>query len=229
MTDSRDAANGNRFCQVVDLDTLDYPKSLEKQRHFVEQRKKETTTDTLLLVEHPHVITLGRGGQPAHLLATRQLLDQKGVAFFDADRGGGITYHGPGQLVAYPILDLGCWHKDIHRYLRALEESLLRLLAEYGIPGHAVPGAAGVWVNSEKIAAIGVRTSQWVTSHGLALNVNTNLDYFSLIVPCGLANRAVTSMSKLLGRPLSMAEIKQRFCHHFGEVFDFRMHWCSQE
>jgi lipoyl(octanoyl) transferase len=215
-----------RFCQIMDLGLLDYTQSLDRQRQLVEKRKQNSISDCLLLVEHPHVITLGRAGKLAHLLADEDLLRQRGVEFLNTDRGGDITYHGPGQLVAYPIMDLTKWHKDVHLFLRALEETIIHLLAEYGISSQRVAGATGVWVGDEKIAAIGVRTSQWVTSHGLALNVNTNLDYFSLIVPCGLTNKGITSMKKLLGQAIPMREVKERFCRHFGAVFDFSMRRC---
>jgi lipoyl(octanoyl) transferase len=211
-------------CRILDLGIVNYAQGLAIQREMVENHKGNDVSDSLLLVEHPHVITLGRSGKLAHLLASAETLRQQGVDYYETDRGGDITYHGPGQLVAYPIMDLKCWHRDIHLFMRTLEECVIQLLAGYGIQSQRIPGATGVWVGHEKIAALGVRTSQWITSHGLALNVNTDLSFFSFIIPCGLAKRGVTSLAKLLGRDLAMAEVKERFCDHFGRIFERTMH-----
>ena len=215
-----DATEQVQDCLVWDLGRCEYLASLELQRKVVQKRKSNEVPDCLLLVEHPHTITLGRGGKAEHLLAAASELESRSVTYYETDRGGDITYHGPGQLVAYPILDLKKLRRDINWYLRNLEECIIETLLDFGIQSKRVAGATGVWVGDEKIAAIGVRTSQWVTSHGLALNVNTELDYFDLIVPCGLRSRGVTSLAMLLGsRAPGLREVKPRFILHFGQVF----------
>jgi lipoyl(octanoyl) transferase len=167
---------------------------------------------------------LGRRGKLANLLVDETALQKRGVDFHVTDRGGDITYHGPGQLVAYPIMDLKYWHKDIHLFLRTLEECVIKVLSDYGIPAGRIPGATGAWVNQEKIAALGVRTSHWITSHGLALNVNTELNFFDLIIPCGIRDKGVTSLQRLLGAPQEMALVKARLAGHFGVLFN-RVPW----
>jgi lipoyl(octanoyl) transferase len=207
-------------CLVWDLGACEYLPSLELQRKVVQKRKSSEIPDSLLFVEYPHTITLGRGGNTEHLLAAASELKSRSVGYWETDRGGDITYHGPGQMIAYPILDLKGLRRDIDWYLRCLEECIMETLVDFGIQGDRVAGATGVWVGDEKIAAIGVRTSQWVTSHGVALNVHTDLDYFDLIVPCGLRSRGVTSLSKILGsRAPGLHEVKSRFTNHFGGIF----------
>lgn len=207
-------------CLVWDLGACEYVASLELQRKVVQKRKSREVPDCLLFVEYPHTITLGRGGNAEHLLAAASELKSRSVGYWETDRGGDITYHGPGQMIAYPILDLKGLRRDIDWYLRTLEECIIETLVDFGVQGDRVAGATGVWVGDEKIAAIGVRTSQWVTSHGVALNVHTDLDYFDLIVPCGLRSRGVTSLSKLLGsRTPGLCEVKSRFTDHFGRIF----------
>ncbi|MBM3802663.1 MAG: lipoyl(octanoyl) transferase LipB [Acidimicrobiia bacterium] len=207
-------------CLVWDLGWQDYASSLELQRKLVGRRKRHEIGDCLLFVEYPHVITLGRGGKAEHLLAGAAELECKSVGFYDADRGGDITYHGPGQMISYPILDLKGLRRDIGWYLRGLEQSIIDTLVDFGLQSRRVAGATGVWVGDDKIAAIGVRTSQWVTSHGIALNVSTDLAYFDLIVPCGLQSRGVTSLARLLGsRTPPLQEVKSRFTLQFGRVF----------
>jgi lipoyl(octanoyl) transferase len=200
-----------------------YAEALALQRSLVDERRAGVIGDTLLLVEHPHVITLGvRGdGGRAHLLATPEVLASRGIELHETGRGGDITYHGPGQLVGYPILDLKPDRCDVHRYVRDLEEVLIRTVSDYGIEAGRIAGLTGVWVGDEKLAAIGVRIARWITSHGFALNVGTNLDYFELIVPCGIADRGVTSLSRLLDRPIDMAEVAERAAEHFANIFDF--------
>ena len=207
-------------CLVWDLGVCEYLPSLELQRKVVQRRKRSEVPDCLLFVEYPHTITLGRGGKAEHLLAAASELKSRSVGYWETDRGGDITYHGPGQMVAYPILDLKGLHRDIDWYLRSLEECIIETLLDFSIQGNRVSGATGVWVGDEKIAAIGVRTSQWVTSHGIALNVHTDLDYFNLIVPCGLRSCGVTSLSKLLGsKAPELGEVRSRFTDHFGRIF----------
>jgi lipoyl(octanoyl) transferase len=207
-------------CLVSDLGPCEYLPSLELQRKVVQKRKTGEVPDCLVFVEYPHTITLGRGGKAEHLLAAASELKSRSVSYCETDRGGDITYHGPGQMIAYPILDLKGLRRDIDWYLRSLEECIIQTLVDFGIQSERVSGATGVWVGGEKIAAIGVRTSQWVTSHGIALNVHTDLDYFDLIVPCGLRSRGVTSLSKILGsRAPGLREVKSRFILHFGRIF----------
>jgi lipoyl(octanoyl) transferase len=205
---------------------------LRLQESLVERRRAGRIPDQLLLLEHPHVITLGRNGRDEHVRADRQRLAALGVEFFATGRGGDATYHGPGQLVAYPIMDLAPDRCDLHRYVRDLERVMLGVLADYGVAGHVVPGRTGVWVErpgspAAKVGAIGVRVARWITSHGVALNVTTDLRYFELIVPCGLAGSAVTSLAELCPArgqrgPRAVAE---RFAHHFGIIFGRRVQW----
>jgi len=200
---------------------MPYADALALQKQLVEERRDGRIGDVLLLVEHPHVLTLGvRGdGGRSHILATPEVLDSRGVDVHETGRGGDITYHGPGQIVGYPIIDLKPDRCDVHRYVRDLEEVLIRVAADYGLTGERVAGLTGVWVGGEKVAAIGVRIARWITSHGFALNVTTDLDYFNLIVPCGIADRGVTSLSKLIGRPIDRREAEDRVIQRFSEVF----------
>jgi lipoyl(octanoyl) transferase len=215
-------------CEVHSLGVVSYVDGVERQRELLQQRQRDETSDQLLLLQHPHVITKGRNANDAHILAGEALLRRRGVEVHEADRGGDVTYHGPGQLVAYPIIDLRPDRCDLHRYVRDLERVLLAILEEYGIQGHTASGRTGVWVkrpagSEAKIAAIGVRVARWVTSHGIALNVAPDLDYFRMIVPCGLKQRDVTSLQEILGRQPDMAEVGRMFVKHFGRVFERRM------
>jgi lipoyl(octanoyl) transferase len=176
--------------------------------------------DVLLFVEHPHVYTLGKSGDDAHLLRSNAELLKLNAEYVEIDRGGDITYHGPGQIVGYPIIDLDRHFTDIHKYLRYLEEVIIRTCAEYDIEAGRIEGLTGVWVDEAKICAMGIKCSRWVTMHGFALNVNTQLDYFGHIVPCGISDKQVTSLEKLLGRKVDMQEVRDHIIHHFSEVFD---------
>jgi lipoyl(octanoyl) transferase len=200
-----------------------YADALILQRTLVEHRRAGRIPDTLLLLEHPDVLTLGvRGdGGRGHILATPEALASEGIDVYEAGRGGDVTYHGPGQIVGYPIIDLNPDRRDVHRYVRDLEAVLIQTAADYGIDAARVAGLTGVWVGNDKLAAIGVRIARWITSHGFALNVTTKLDNFDLIVPCGIADRGVTSLERLLGRPLDMAEVENRIIEHFSKVFQF--------
>ena len=204
------------------LGQVPYTEALALQRSLVEERKAGRIGDTLLLLEHPHVLTLGvRGdGGRSHILASDEALASRGIEVQETGRGGDITYHGPGQLVGYPIVDLNPDRRDVHRYVRDLETVLIRTAWDYGIEAGRVDGLTGVWVGNEKLAAIGVRIARWITSHGFALNVSTDLDQFSLIVPCGISDRGVTSLARLLGRPVDMAEVEFRIIEHFANVFN---------
>ena len=210
---------------VKRLGQIDYQAGLDLQAALVEERRAGRIGDTLLLLEHPPVITLGvktRHGSK-HIIASEEELARQGVTVHETGRGGDVTYHGPGQLVGYPIFDLKPDRCDVHRYVRDLEEALILALREFGIEGRRVKGLSGVWVGDEgkerKIAAIGVRISRWITSHGFALNVATDLRHFQLIVPCGIADRSVTSMEGELGRSVAMAEIEEAAVRGFESVF----------
>jgi lipoyl(octanoyl) transferase len=212
----------SRILDVRRLGIVDYEEALELQRQLVEARRTNAVPDTLLLLEHPPVVTLGvhRGGGRHHILATPQRLADLGVQVHETGRGGDVTYHGPGQIVGYPIVDLRPDRCDVHRYVRDLEEVLIRSARDFGIDAGRIAGLTGVWAGAEKLAAIGVRISRWITSHGFAFNVATNLDHFRLIVPCGISDRGVTSLQRLLAEPPSIAEVQAAMVGHFAEVFD---------
>jgi lipoyl(octanoyl) transferase len=210
---------------VQRLGRLEYERGLELQRALVEQRKRGEIPDQLLLLEHPHVITLGVKARDdrSHILESPESLAAQGVEVFETGRGGDVTYHGPGQLVGYPIIDLKPDRCDVHRYVRDLEEVLIHAVAEFGIAAGRIQGLTGIWAGAagreDKLAAIGVRISRWVTSHGFALNVSTDLSRFGLIVPCGITERGVTSMARLLGRDVLMDEVERAVVAAFAGVF----------
>jgi lipoyl(octanoyl) transferase len=206
-----------RDCEVHQLGRMSYAEAFAVQRDLVEKRKRGEVPDQLLFVEHSHVITMGRNGRAANLLASEEMLRRAGVEFHESDRGGDVTYHGPGQIVGYPIIDLRDWKRDVVGYVRALEQVIIDTLAGFGIAGDRVAGATGVWVGEAKIAAIGVHISRWVTSHGFALNVHTNLDYFRYIIPCGLT-KPVTSMLAQ-GCHASMEEVTAALIREFPRQF----------
>src|SRR6267142_1237514 len=214
-------------CLIVDFGLIDYAEAHALQKRIVAARKAEAIEDVLLFCVHPHVITLGRNGKRENLLASEHVLRQKGVEFHATDRGGDITYHGPGQIVGYPILNLGAIQKDVVWYVRTLEEAMIRATAEFGITAERVAGKTGIWVRvrnaEEKLAAIGVHISRWVTSHGFAYNVSTDLRNFDLIVPCGIADRKATSLEKLLERSVKREEIAPQIARHLGEVFGLKL------
>ena len=208
---------------ISDLGLIGYADAYALQKRVVAARKAGAVDDILLLCEHPHVITQGRNGKREHLLASERVLRQKGVEFFETSRGGDITYHGPGQIVGYPILNLGAIRRDVVWYVRMLEEAMIRATREFGIESGRIAGKTGIWVggeaNEEKLGAIGVHISRWVTSHGFAYNVATDLRYFDLIVPCGIVDRKATSLEKLLGRAVYGREVKPYLAKHVAEVF----------
>ena len=220
-------------CHIVDIGLIGYAEACTLQKRIVAARKAEAIEDTLLLCQHPHVITLGRNGKRENLLAPEPVLRQKGVEFHASDRGGDITYHGPGQIVGYPILNLGAIRRDVVWYVRMLEEAMIRATAEFGIAAERVAGKTGIWVRrgstEEKLAAIGVHISRWVTSHGFAYNVSTDLRYFDLIVPCGIAACKTTSLEKLLGRKVEVAEVAPRIANHLGKLFELEMKETSKK
>src|ERR1035437_66784 len=210
-----------RKCCLRELGRTDYGTALELQRELIAERQQGLIPDQLLLLEHPHVITLGRNGKAGNVLASAEVLSRAGIAFYPTDRGGDVTYHGPGQLVGYPIVDLREWQRDVGAYVRAVEQAIIDTLADYGISAGRIPKLTGVWVDDCKIAAIGVHISRWVTSHGFALNVSTDLSYFQYIVPCGLT-KPVTSMAQL-GVRTTLEDVSRRLAAHFGRVFDCEM------
>jgi lipoyl(octanoyl) transferase len=235
-------------CLQIDLGLIPYAEAWELQKRVVAARKSGAIEDVLLFCEHPHVITLGRSGNRANLLATENVLRQKGVEYFETTRGGDITYHGPGQLVGYPILNLGAIRRDVVWYVRSLEEAMIRATADLGINATRILGKTGIWVHpeeristqssqsaqrreaaAEKLAAIGVHISRWVTSHGFAYNVATDLRYFELIVPCGIADRKATSLEKLLERRVSLNELRPLLAKQVGEVFGLTVRAVQRE
>ncbi|MGH9710113.1 MAG: lipoyl(octanoyl) transferase LipB [Candidatus Acidiferrales bacterium] len=236
-------STNEKTCWVVDLGLIPYQPAFDLQRRLVAARKFDVVPDVLLLCEHPHVITLGRNGKQEHLLASAHLLRQMDVEFLPSDRGGDITYHGPGQIVGYPILNLAAIRRDVAWYVRQLEEAMIRATAEFGIVAGRKMGMTGVWVDnssaaaddpanyaaSEKLAAIGVHLSRWVTSHGFAYNVSTDLRYFDLIVPCGIRDKHATSLERLLGRVVLRKEAAPRIVAHLAEVLERDMRPASRE
>ena len=226
----------NKLVGIQDLGLKDYKETWDYQEELFQEvidikikNRREAagleTTNHFLFVEHPHVYTLGKSGDHANLLVDEAELAKRGATFYHINRGGDITYHGPGQIVGYPILDLENFFTDIHKYLRLLEEMVILTLEEYGLQGERSDGETGVWLDvstpfARKICAMGVRASRWVTMHGFALNVNTNLGYFDLMIPCGIKGKAVTSLSAELGNSeIPMGEVKQKLLKHFGNLF----------
>jgi lipoyl(octanoyl) transferase len=237
-----------KSCQIIDLGLIGYAQAYALQRRIVAARKAEAIGDVLLFCEHTPVITQGRNGKREHLLVSENVLRQRNVEFYESSRGGDVTYHGPGQLVGYPILQLGAIRKDVVWYVRMLEEVMIRTSAEFGVLAHREEGKTGIWVKdedktftqspqssqreesaAEKLGAIGVHISRWVTSHGFAYNVATDLRNFDLIVPCGIAGRKATSLEKLLERAVKLSDVAPRMVRQFGEVFGLEMTAGSRE
>jgi lipoyl(octanoyl) transferase len=226
----------NKTIKIIDLGHKSYSESLEVQENYfngtISLKRSNRKTDNpqpthnyLLWVEHPPVFTLGKSGKMEHLLVDKMALAEKGIEFYQTNRGGDITFHGPGQLVVYPIFDLDNFFTDIHKYLRFLEEAVIETLKEYGLNGSRSQGETGVWLEvgtpfARKICAMGVRASRWVTMHGLAFNINTDLSYFDHIVPCGIQGKGVTSLSKELGREIGLEEVKEKLKTHLGRLFE---------
>ena len=222
-----------KICWRIDLGLIGYADAYALQKRVVAARKAEAIEDVLLLCEHPHVITQGRNGKREHLLVSERVLRQKGVEYHETSRGGDITYHGPGQIVGYPILNLGAIRRDVVWYVRTLEEAMIRATSEFGIAAQRVAGKTGIWVRTEnseeKLGAIGVHISRWVTSHGFAYNVSTDLRFFDLIVPCGIADRKATSLEKLLGRSVEEKEVAPRIANYLGELLELEMKEASRK
>src|SRR4051794_24077880 len=216
-----------RTLQIVDLQRMRYADALNVQHCLVEQRKHGKGHDTLLFVEHPHVVTMGRNGNQHHLLASEEVLSRTGIEFFETDRGGDVTYHGPGQLVGYPILDLREWRRDVRALFHGVEQALIEALKTFGILAGRIPqrGYEGVWVGDSKIAAIGIHISRWITSHGFALNLDTDLSYFKYIVPCGLSKPVCSLQS--LGVQVSREQVMNAVAESFARVFDFELQYAA--
>lgn len=209
----------DRECEARWLGSVPYNDGLRLQESAIQHLRSEDAPEQLLLLEHPHVFTLGRGADSSNILADTEQLQTNSVEVHETGRGGDVTYHGPGQLVGYPIINLKPDRCDVHRYVRDLEGVLIRTIAEFGVIGTRIEGLTGVWVGNEKIAAIGVRIARWITSHGFALNVNTDLDYFKMIVPCGITDKGVTSLSRLLAKQIPLYEVAGVVSNEFARVF----------
>jgi lipoate-protein ligase B len=216
------------ICEVRQLGQIEYSKAYDLQKELLQKRLHGRIADTLLLLEHPPTITVGKSGKLENILESPAVLANAGVSLIFTDRGGDVTYHGPGQIVGYPILDLRERERDMHRYVRSLEEVIIRTLADYGIKSGRDHNHAGVWVNDMEIAALGLSVRKWITMHGFALNVNTDLVYFSLINPCGFTNKTATSMSRLLGYELPNGEVTERLLDRFAEVFEVELRFTDE-
>jgi len=229
----------NKVVQYINLGIIDYQEAWDKQIQLFEEiisiklknRTKNTfqpTPNYLIFCSHPNVYTLGKSGNEKNLLLTTSSLDQKGIDFYHINRGGDITFHGPGQIVGYPILDLENFFTDIHKYLRALEESVIRTLMDYDIIADRIDGLTGVWIDVDtskprKICALGVKTSRWVTMHGFAFNVRTDLSYYEYIIPCGIDDKAITSLNRELGYEPDMSEVEKKLLTHLSEIFEMEL------
>ena len=224
MTPGVISASDVRELEVRRLRLIGYQEALELQRELVEERRANRIPDLLLLLQHPPVITLGVRSETAraNVVATSERLAELGIEVHETGRGGDVTYHGPGQIVGYPILDLRPDRCDVHKYVRDLEEVMIRTCADYGIAAGRIAGLTGTWVGAEKIGAIGIRISRWITSHGFAFNVRTDLDHFKLIVPCGISDRGVTSLERLTGRTIELDAVEDALVRRFSEVFERR-------
>lgn len=213
-------STSRRICVARNLGVIPYSEALLLQNSLVNERRANTLPDHLLLLEHPHVFTLGRGADKDNIIGDSLQLNACSIEVHETGRGGDVTYHGPGQLVGYPIMNLRPDRCDVHRYVRDLEEVMIKVAADFGVEASRISGLTGVWVKNEKLGAIGVRIARWITSHGFAFNVNTDLSFFSLIVPCGIRDKGVTSLSRLLGHEVEMAKVISSVIRRFSEVFD---------
>jgi lipoyl(octanoyl) transferase len=210
------------FCR---LGTVDYAKAHRLQKELQAKRIAGEISDTVLLLEHPPVLTMGRSAKEQHVLAPQEALDARGISVHEVGRGGDVTYHGPGQLVAYPIIDLKPDRRDVRKYMWSLEETMIRTCADFGLSATRVEGLNGAWIGDRKVGAVGVRISRWVTMHGLALNANSDLSHFELIVPCGIQDKAVTSLSVELGRTVDVADVIDPLARHLAELYDTEIEW----
>jgi lipoyl(octanoyl) transferase len=213
-----------QMCRVVDLGVVDYDEAFALQKRHVERLQKNEGDDVLVFVEHPHVITVGRNADGHAIVADTRAIEARGAKVVTTDRGGDVTYHGPGQLVGYPIVRLEPGRRDIRRYVHDLEQVLIDTLADFGVDAARHPEHRGVWVEERKIASLGIRISRWVTSHGFALNVDTDLSYFSLMNPCGIQGCVMTTLAQECGTSVAMSAVRERIAVHFGKVFAREMH-----
>jgi lipoyl(octanoyl) transferase len=204
-----------------DLGFIDYKEAWDLQKSTFELRHNKKLQDIIFLLEHPHTYTLGKTADKKHLIGSDDFLSENKISVYNIDRGGDITYHGPGQIVGYPIIDLNEWQNDTHKYLRALEEVIIRTCSNYNITGTRVSKYTGVWIENRKIAAIGIKVSRWITMHGFAFNINTDLSLFSGIIPCGISDKEVTSLQKETGRKMDIQEVKSLLVKNFKEVFSY--------
>jgi lipoyl(octanoyl) transferase len=211
----------SRELNYYDLGLIDYKKAWDLQQHTFELRNKNDIPDTLYLLEHPHTYTLGRVADKNNLISSQNYLELNKISVYDIDRGGDITYHGPGQIVGYPVINLSEWKKDTHQYLRGLEEVIILVCKEYGLNPSRIDKLTGVWIEDRKIAAIGIKVSRWITMHGFAFNINTDLSLFNGIIPCGITDKSVTSLQKELGKMINIQEVKQKLLNYFKEVFEY--------
>jgi len=212
---------GKRNLTYCDLGFIDYQEAWNLQKEIFELRYKNGISDILFLLEHPHTYTLGKVADKNHLISSNKYLEENKISVYDIDRGGDITYHGPGQIVGYPIINLNDWEKDTHKYLRALEEVLIQVCKEYGLSAERNSKHTGVWIGNKKIAAIGIKVSRWITMHGFAFNVNTDLSLFNGIIPCGIVDKDVTSLQKELGEKVDLDEVKEKITKYFVEVLSY--------
>jgi lipoyl(octanoyl) transferase len=211
----------NKILTYCDLDFMDYKEAWDLQHEIHSKRVSGEVEDCLFLLEHPNTYTLGKTAHKENLIGSEDYLKKNEISVYDIDRGGDITYHGPGQIVGYPIIDLNNWQKDTHKYLRALEEVIIKTCNDYGLMCGRNPEHTGVWVDERKIAAIGIKVSRWVTLHGFAFNVNTDLNLFNGIIPCGIQDKSVTSLSKEINRIINIQEVKEKLLTNFKEVFGY--------
>ena len=211
----------NRKLIYCDLNTIDYKEAWDLQKKIHQLRTENKIDDVFFMLEHPHTYTLGKTADKQNLVGDERYLSDNKISVYDIDRGGDITYHGPGQIVGYPIINLTNWQQDTHKYLRAIEEVILQVCADYGLNASRVDKYTGVWIEDRKICAIGIKVSRWITMHGFAFNVNTDLNLFNGIIPCGISDKAVTTLSKELKKEINIFEVKEKIIHHFSNIFNY--------
>jgi lipoyl(octanoyl) transferase len=221
MEQKEEVNKEKRKLVYCDLGLIDYKVAWDLQKSIHQLRVENKIDDVLFLLEHPHTYTLGKTADKENLVGDKNYLDENKISVYDIDRGGDITYHGPGQIVGYPIISLTNWQQDSHKYLRALEDVIIKVCAEYNLTGSRVDKYTGVWLDNRKICAIGIKISRWITMHGFAFNVNTDLKLFSGIIPCGISDKDVTSLNRELKKEISLNEVKEKIIHHFDVLFNY--------
>lgn len=212
---------GTRKLIYCDLGSIDYKEAWDLQKKTHQQRVENKIDDVIFLLEHPNTYTLGKTADKKNLIGNEKYLSDNKISVYDIDRGGDITYHGPGQIVGYPIINLTKWQQDTHKYLRSLEEVIINVCKDYDLQGQRINGLTGVWINDRKIAAIGIKVSHWITMHGFAFNINTDLKLFNGIIPCGITDKAVTSLKQELEIEVPIMEVKEKIIHHFISIFNY--------